>query len=114
MVQDDHFEEEYSDDDTHRKSFLPDTDAQGWEAGSGSVKKIRRRTKVKKNKQPVLLDDETPKRRPLGREFHKNKENQRWDSHNKMGKSRKRTAGQKKQQARRLTRSQKEKDEEQE
>ena len=74
------------------------------------MKKIRRRTKVKKNKQPVLLDDETPKRRPLGREFHKNKENQRWDSHNKMGKSRKRTAGQKKQQARRLTRSQKEKD----
>ena len=82
QIRDGHFEDNYSDDDDPQ-TFLPHTDAQGWE--EPSVKKKRTRTKIKKKKrQPVLSDDETPKRRPLSKEFHKNKENQRLDSHNNM------------------------------
>ena len=97
--QDEEFDLNYTDDEG---TFLPDTDAQGWE--ELSVKKQRRRTKTtKKRSKTVLLDEETPKRRPpLSKGFHKNKENQRLDSHNNMagGHTRKQTAGKKKQVAR--------------
>ncbi len=67
---------------------MPGTDAQGWE--EGSVKKKRTRSKPKKtNSTPP------PKRRPLSKEFHQNKQNQRLDSHNSKMAGKKKPAARK-------------------
>ena len=71
------------------------------------MKEKKRRTKTKKKRKTVLSDEEPPVRRPFTQEFHKNKQNQRVESHNNMagGKRGRKPLGNKKQPNRRNPRS---------